>query len=875
MSTAATGSSPLSPEQWAELRRLFEQALALPPEQRAALADQAGLDAAVRGELLSLLAQQTDAGAGRLLLDPLLPAQAPGGRPGLRLGGWALTELLGLGGMGEVWAARRVDGRFEGEAAIKLLRQGLDGAAVQRRFAQEQQALARLHHPHIAQLFDAGLSEDGRPYFVMERIQGQPLDQAARSLPLRERVGLMLQLCEAVAHAHGQLLVHRDLKPGNALVDREGRVKLLDFGIAKALDPLEMRLEAGAEPLTLNGQRPFTPAYASPEQVRGEPVSTATDIYSLGVLLYQLLAGLSPYGREATTPAEQARAVLDEQPQPPSLVAQRPELRGDLDNIVMKALEKEPARRYPTVQALHDDLRAWLDGLPVSARAQDWRYVLGKLMRRHRAAVAALVVGLFGLLAGGSAAAWQWRETLHARELAESRLAAVKQFNRGVVRRMGQALSNLPGGMQAKEAMLRDTLDSLETLVAQAESDLDLLGDLAIVYESIAEIQGNDTGLSLGKGREAERNASRAIDYARRAWPAKQGDLEFIQSYANMHIIRALQARADGRMDDALGLARQSEDILQTGLKRFPKERELQGPLAQTWLYIGQFHDASGRPSLNKPAVALEWFQRASAAFEAMEAEQHHREIVHELGTLAGARSRSLVNLGRLDEAYEFEQKAVANHEAELREESHNLGARSSLAVELSHLAFTAWRRGDASAAEASSRRSLALLDSIIQTEGPQSKWVQTRKLLGAHLGRALLAQGKPEAAVQPLEIALAASPQPDAGKAAPAMWKSVLLRRSWLTADLAGALAQTGQPARALALGREQLALLQDFVQRQPQDRDARVVLSRLTGSLAELPGAEAGWRGEACAGLRQAARTQALARDEQRLATRVCGGA
>ncbi|MFO1298689.1 MAG: serine/threonine-protein kinase, partial [Rubrivivax sp.] len=338
---------PSNPPSWTAVRALFEQVLPLPPPERdAALAAAAG-DAALVAEVRSLLAHAETGVAGALNAGTALEVvnskdrAHPGGerradfedRTGQQLGAWRIASLLGRGGMGEVWLAERNDGAYHGQAAIKVLKRGMDSASVLARFAQERQALARLKHPNIAQLLDAGATADGLPYFVMEHVAGRPIDVVAREQPLAARLALFLQLTDAVSYAHRHLLVHRDLKPGNVLVDAEGRVKLLDFGIAKALDPLE----AGGDPeLTGAGERPFTPHYASPEQVRGEPVSTATDLYSLGVLLYVLLTGQRPYGRHATTPADAARSVLEEEPaRPSSLASPQQVLQGDLDNILL------------------------------------------------------------------------------------------------------------------------------------------------------------------------------------------------------------------------------------------------------------------------------------------------------------------------------------------------------------------------------------------------------------------------------------------------------------------------------------------------------------------------------------------------------------
>ena len=395
----SSGADPLPPS-WAAVRELFEQALALDNPGRAALLVDPKLDPLLVAEVRSLLAHEVSGSDNAFLAPPPIAtglgddaAQAAleRDRSGQSLGAWRLVRKVGAGGKGEVWLAERADGSFSGRAAVKLLKRGMDSAAVLQRFALERQALARLSHPHIARLFDAGASDDGLPYFVMEYVDGRLIHQASLGLPLEQRLQLFLQLASAVAHAHRNLLVHRDLKPGNVLVDADGQVKLLDFGIAKALDPLE----AADGNTTVGGVRPYTPHYASPEQVRGEPVSTATDIYSLGVLLYQMLTGARPTGRQATTPMEAARAVLEEEPTRPSRLsgsdspdpqwlATRKRLEGDLDNILLKALEKMAQRRYSSVDALAADIGAYLEGHPVSARAASPGYVLGKFVQRNR-----------------------------------------------------------------------------------------------------------------------------------------------------------------------------------------------------------------------------------------------------------------------------------------------------------------------------------------------------------------------------------------------------------------------------------------------------------------------------------------------------------
>jgi tetratricopeptide (TPR) repeat protein len=497
------------PLRWPEIRAVFDACAEAAPDQRAALIAASGLAGADLAELHSLLAHLSPedtatpdplagVAATRLLGPETLPA-------GHRLGAWAIVRPLGSGGMGEVYEARRADGQYEGRAAIKRLKRGMDSAAVLRRFEQERQALARLSHPHIARLLDAGADAQGLPYFVLEYVHGRHLDEAARDMPLRERLGLFLQLADAVAHAHRHLLVHRDLKPGNVLVDGDGQVKLLDFGIAKALDPVDGQ-QGDA---TQGGQRPYTPHYASPEQVRGEPVTTATDLYSLGVLLYQMLTGTRPTGRDATTPAEAARSVLEETPTRPSRLSTteavdpdwlqtRRKLVGDLDNILLKTLEKDIDRRYPSVEALARDIRAYLGGHPVSAHAPGRAYLLGKFVRRHRAS-SALAAGLvLALLAGLAGTTWQWQRAEQARLAERARAAQVRAQANRLLFEYHDAILLLPGATPVVARLLADARSYLGSLRETTTEDATLQRELGVAFRRLGELHHSQGRPALG-----------------------------------------------------------------------------------------------------------------------------------------------------------------------------------------------------------------------------------------------------------------------------------------------------------------------------------------------------------------------------------------
>ena len=407
-----SGPPPLDPRDWDDLSPLLDQALDLEPEARAAwLATLRRERPDIAARLEPLLAREARADE-----EGFLAREAPGAAdllasPAARiLGPWRLDRPLGHGGMGTVWLAHRADGRFHGTAAIKFLALSLSGAEGEARFRAEGHVLARLTHPNIARLLDAGISPGGQPYLVLEHVDGAAIDAWCdeRRLNVAGRLALFQQVLAAVAHAHANLVVHRDLKPSNILVTGDGTVKLLDFGIAKLL-------EGAPESDTVTRERALSFDAAAPEQIRGEPVSTATDTYALGILLYHLLAGRHPTNEKSPTPATRARAILDVEPErlsravtPAAAVTRgapvdrlRAAFRGDLDNIVAKALDKDPARRYQTATALGDDLIRFAGHQPVSARPATWRYRAGKFVRRNRGAVV-LGVAVFLALAGAA-----------------------------------------------------------------------------------------------------------------------------------------------------------------------------------------------------------------------------------------------------------------------------------------------------------------------------------------------------------------------------------------------------------------------------------------------------------------------------------------
>ena len=707
----------MTPPSWDAVRALFERALLLGPIERAELLQDPAHDAAVVAEVRSLLAFEVSGASDAFLsLPAALQAEPEIGREGQALGAWRLLRMLGAGGMGDVWLAERADGAYQGQAAIKVLRRGMDSTAVLARFAQEQQALARLQHPHIAHLVDAGRTPDGLPYFVMEHVQGRPIDQACAALALEARLQLFLQLAEAVAYAHRHLLVHRDLKPSNVLVTGDGQVKLLDFGIAKALDPQA----ASAAGLTAAGERPYTPHYASPEQVRGEPVSTATDIYSLGVLLYVMLTGQRPYGRRATTPIEAARAVLEDEPTRPSALspaqppdsrwlATRRRLQGDLDNILLKALAKPVALRYVSVDALAADVHAHLQGYPVSARPPSAGYRVQRFLQRNRAAAAAAALALAAVVGGAGLALWQARVADAQRDVAQQRFKQVRQLANQQVFKYHDQIENLPGATPVRESLLVDAAAFLDSLDRDTADDPQLAYELAGTYYRIARLQGVDTSINIGRHDLAQLNLSKALALTERYVERPGMSTEALGLAINMHVSQGELLQRGARVAQAEAALLRGLPILQRALQRDPKD---------TWALAS--------------AISL------------------HGVHARILGS-----NLAVATLGRWADACAAADRARAAAEATIAADPANRFAPDSLAFTLGEQAQCRLLAGQADASAALFTRQVQLRDQMAALFADDMDFRYQRSIARGNLARALAEQGQTGPALKMVDVAL------------------------------------------------------------------------------------------------------------------------
>jgi eukaryotic-like serine/threonine-protein kinase len=538
-------------DHWVRLQEIFDEICVLDEASR-----RATLDRLCNGD------QELRAQAERLLRafdeERAANREASAAGAGRRFGVWQTTRLLARGGMGEVWLAQRADGQHEQRAALKILSPYLAAPDSVHRFRRERELLARLEHPNIARLLDGGMSSRGEPYLVMEYVEGVRLDRYCdeRGLTIPERLQLFLKVCAAVNAAHQYFVVHRDLKPGNILVTADGEPKLLDFGVAKLID-----VEAGLEQ-TATTNVFLTPMYASPEVLRGQPATVASDVYSLGVVLYELLAGRRPFDAATLSPVALIEAITRQDAARPSAVA-TPEraqaLTGDLDAIALKALAKSPEERYDSAAQLSEDIQRYLNGQPVIAVRATWGYVARKFIRRNRLAVSAAVILALSLAAGIAGTLWQAHIARQQRASAEQRFNDVRRLANYLLFDLYDSVGKIPGTMPVQADMAGRTLEYLDRLAAIRSDDPGLRLELAQGYLRLATILSAKLGLgdSLGSNGKAVEVARKALDIIEPLARERPGDLE----------VQRTEAAVEEQYGGALELTGQSKDSFPRLLK--------------------------------------------------------------------------------------------------------------------------------------------------------------------------------------------------------------------------------------------------------------------------------------------------------------------
>ena len=574
-------------ERWQRIEQLFHDASALPPEQHERwLAAACGDDRELALEVLRLLAgdRRSETSVRRGIADVSTDLVSAGIAAehfrGARIGAWRIDRLLGEGGMGLVFLAHRDDGRFDQSAAIKLLRFTLATPAELERFRRERRILARLEHPHIARLLDAGEHPIGNgleiPYFVMEYVEGQPLTAYARDRALtpRQRVELYQQVLDAVGYAHQRVVLHRDVKPANILVTERGDVKLLDFGIAQLLegDP------AGRHDRTRTSM--MTPDYASPEQLRGEPLTVQSDVFTLGALLFELLGDRRAYDAPTTTPLSDRAIAMAAAPAPPLGID------SDLDTIVAKAIHLDLERRYPSVEALAADLRRYLAGQPVSARRDSRWYRARKFAIRHRWPLGAAAVVMLSLVGGVVATAYEARR-------ANEHLEQLRQLSGRLLFQVHDAVESLQGATKARELLVTTSAEYLDGLNASAGNDPAFLADLGAAYERLGRILGGPNGGHLGRTDDAIATYRKANDAYERLLAIKPNDREVQLRQARVWVAMGRVQALKGATDDGAVSLKAAYDL---GKKGTPAGEPLSLEAIEALLYLGDILFDKGQP---------------------------------------------------------------------------------------------------------------------------------------------------------------------------------------------------------------------------------------------------------------------------------------
>jgi serine/threonine protein kinase/tetratricopeptide (TPR) repeat protein len=758
----------MTSERWSEIKSVLAGVLDTdPPERPASLDRLCHEDTELRREVEALLAYEEKA-------DVLLNTLAAPGSALRReapvpeaIGHYRILRELGHGGMGVVYLGERADGQYRKQVAIKLITSGRNDARAERRFRRERQILAQLEHNGIARLLDGGTTPEGQPYFVMEYVEGLALVEYCEraALGIAARVRLFVEVCDAVSYAHQQLIVHRDLKPGNILVTKEGTPKLLDFGLGQALNA-----EAVEEETTLTGFPLLTPAYASPEQVRGEPYTVSSDVYSLGVILYELLCGQRPYKVPTGSFLELARVISEHEPVPLSSAAPqlRRQLAGDLERITAKALAKDPRIRYNDVRELAGDLRRYLNGRPVLARPATLRYRASKLVKRHK--VAAPVVTLAALLVVGFGATAWWE----ARR-AERRFQQVRSLAHSVMFELHDAIQKLPGSTVARELLVRRALEYLQNLSREAGNNAELQREVALGYERIAIVQGYQAESNLGRVGAALSNFQKSHEILERLWDRDLKDRSLLRDYQRVTNELTTSYGSSGDFAKAAETANKSVAAAELDVRSAPNDWRAISNLS---IANGELADVFTDQQQYDRAIPLrektELLARKVAELRPGDVESARNVAVAEkkLGALYGVtkryqecrqeyerareidEKRSAANpndmatkldlsydysdlgwvngrIGAFDDALESHRHALALREEAAKADPHDDRAADSVASSTNRIGAILHKKGDLAGSLKELQSSIALYQNLVQR--PNAAWQRVRALAETH----------------------------------------------------------------------------------------------------------------------------------------------
>ena len=765
---------------WEKVRDLLDSAIELPREERSGYLDEHCSDVHIRRSVETLIESYED--SANFLDNPAispLAEQVPSWT-GRVLGPYQLLNEIGAGGMGVVYRATRADSEYHQYVAVKIVNGVFVSKQLVHRFRVERQILANLNHANVARLIDGGTTLEGLPYLVMEFVDGTPIDKYcdAHRLPLRQRLELFVQLCGAVQYAHQNLIVHRDLKPGNILVTAQGVPKLLDFGIAKILDPVGPR---GGGERTMTLQPLMTPEYASPEQLESRPVTTASDVYSLGVVLYWLLTGRRRYVKTTRSASDLARAITTESPIRPSIVIGRAEavdtrdnetataavvnnrrsqsierlqkeLAGDLDAIVLKSLEKEGARRYASVEQFAEDIRRYLEGQPVQARLPTARYRAAKFVRRHVVTVvAATVVAIASVIAVGLIIRAE-RVATRQRTRAEQRFKDVRSLANSLLFDVHDSIQNLPGATPARELIVNKALAYLDSLSKEASNDASLQRELGTAYEKVGDVQGQFATENLGLPQAALDSYEKALAIRAALVRLDPRDVENQRKLATIYGKVGSIEWITGNPKVASEVARKGLEVSQAVSAADPSNRSDRRLLATSYLDYGWKQAAgmgdnpAGITSCHEAIVVLEDLLRQDAGDK--DARTSLTIAYSRLGIF-------LENLGRFPEALAAFQTAAAMREKLLAEDPTSAKNHRNTASSEINIGNVLAEMNDARGALLHQRRALAMFESLSKDDPGNMQLRQDRAGVWGNIGALLTSLGDEDEAERSLQEAL------------------------------------------------------------------------------------------------------------------------
>ncbi|MEK7725037.1 MAG: protein kinase [Acidobacteriota bacterium] len=570
----------MSPEQWKKVKSVFNEAADLPKDECSSFLAQ--VDGEIRLEVEKML--NAIEGENLLLSKPIIDFRDFEEIPlPEKIGEYKIIREIGHGGMGTVYEAFRQTENFKQRVALKVIKRGMNNEIILKRFRSEQQILASLEHPNIGRFLDGGKTADGLPFYAMEFIEGLPIDEYCRknNVSVEEKVKIFREVCSAVSYAHTNLIVHRDLKPSNIIVTENGTPKLLDFGIAKVLDIDNTEIGTA----TQLGM--MTPQYASPEQIRGEKVTTLSDVFSLGIIFYELLTGEKPYETENKNYAEILEIVtqtnLVKPSENPKSKLQSSKLKGDLDTIVLKSLQKSPERRYRSVEQFSEDLRRHLVGLPITARPDTFQYRFSKFVERNKVSVGASILIFLSLLAGIGIASWQAYRAEKQRLLAEKRFAEVRTIANNLVFQYTDEISALPNSLQIRQKLLQDGSDYLDKLAEDSVDNFTLQKELAEAYVKLGDIKGEPHSNSLGDTAGAIESYQKAAAMAENIHRNSKAEDEINSLSSLIEIYRKISAtlsRANVPSDKRKQVSDKIRTLIEEAVNKYPENLEFKKDLA-------------------------------------------------------------------------------------------------------------------------------------------------------------------------------------------------------------------------------------------------------------------------------------------------------